>query len=199
LPDQNGALVGDVLTNTPAEKADIKPGDVIIAFNDKGISDANSLMLAVSECSPGSSATVKLLSNGHTKTITVTLAELPVKMLQSQNDRNNSDSGSSTADALDGVTVQDLNQGIRQQLKVPDDIRGALVTDVDRDSNSAESGLQRGDMIVEVNRQPVNNADDAVKLCRQAKGDQILLKFWRRTGDLAGTHYLSVDNTKQGK
>ena len=199
LPDQNGALVGDVLTNTPAEKADIKPGDVIIAFNDKGISDANSLMLAVSECSPGSSATVKLLSNGRTKTITVTLAELPVKMLQSQNDRNNSDSGSSTADALDGVTVQDLNQGIRQQLKVPDDIRGALVTDVDRDSNSAESGLQHGDMIVEVNRQPVNNADDAVKLCRQAKGDQILLKFWRRTGDLAGTHYLSVDNTKQGK
>jgi serine protease Do len=140
---------------------------------------------------------VKLLSNGRTKTVTVTLAELPVKMLQSQNDRNNSDSGSSTADALDGVTVQDLNQGIRQQLKVPDDIRGALVTDVDQDSNSAEAGLQRGDVIVEVNRQLVNNADDAVKLCRQAKGDQILLKFWRRTGDLAGTHYLSVDNTKK--
>jgi serine protease Do len=199
LPDQNGALVGDVLTNTPAEKAGIKPGDVIIAFNDKGISDANSLMLAISECSPGTQATVKLLRNGRMKTIIVTLAELPVTMSQSQNDRdqNNSDSGSSMADALDGVTVQDLNQGIRQQLKVPGDIRGALVTDVDQDSNSAESGLQRGDVIVEINRQPVNNADDAVKLCRQAKGDQILLKFWRRTGDLAGTHYLSVDNTKK--
>jgi serine protease Do len=199
LPDQNGALVGDVLTNTPAEKAGIKPGDVIIAFNDKGISDANSLMLAISECSPGTQATVKLLRNGRMKTIIVTLAELPVTMSQSQNDRdqNNSDSGSSMADALDGVTVQDLNRGIRQQLKVPGDIRGALVTDVDQDSNSAESGLQRGDVIVEINRQPVNNADDAVKLCRQAKGDQILLKFWRRTGDLAGTHYLSVDNTKK--
>jgi serine protease Do len=199
LPDQNGALVGDVLTNTPAEKADIKPGDVIIAFNDKGISDANSLMLAISECSPGTQATVKLLRNGRTKTVTVALAELPVTMSQSQNDRdqNNSDSGSSMADALDGVTVQDLNQGIRQQIKVPGDIRGALVTDVDQDSNSAESGLQRGDVIVEINRQPVNNADDAVKLCRQAKGDQILLKFWRRTGDLAGTRYLSVDNTKK--
>jgi len=199
LPDQNGALVGDVLPDTPAAKAGIKSGDVIVAFNGKDIPDAHSFQLIVSECSPGSSATVKLLSNGRTKTITVTLAELPVKMLQSQNDRNNSDSGSSTADALDGVTVQDLNQGIRQQLKVPDEIRGALVTDVDRDSNSAESGLQRGDVIVEVNRQLVSNADDAVKLCRQAKGDQILLKFWRRTGDLAGTHYLSVDNTKQGK
>jgi serine protease Do len=197
LPDQNGALVGDVLPDTPAAKAGIKSGDVIIAFNGKDVPDAHSFQLAVSECSPGSSATVKLLSNGRTKTVTVTLAELPVKMLQNQNERNNSDSGSSTADALDGVMVQDLNQGIRQQLKVPDDIRGALVTDVDQDSNSAEAGLQRGDVIVEVNRQPVNNADDAVKLCRQAKGDQILLKFWRRTGDLAGTHYLSVDNTKK--
>jgi serine protease Do len=201
LPDQNGALVGDVLTNTPAEKADIKPGDVIIAFNGKEIADANSLTLAVSECSPGTQATVKLLRNERTKTVTVVLAELPVTMPQSQNDRdqNDSNSGSSMADALDGVKVQDLNHGIRQQLKVPDEIRGALVTDVDQDSNFAEAGLQRGDVIVEINRQPVNNADGAVKLCRQAKGDQILLKFWRRTGDLAGTHYLSVDNTKKPK
>jgi serine protease Do len=201
LPDQNGALVGDVLTNTPAEKADIKPGDVIIAFNGKEIADANSLTLAVSECLPGTRATVKLLRNGREKTVPVTLAELPVTMSQSQNERDqdNSDSGSSTADALDGVTVQDLNWGIRQQLKVPDNIRGALVTGVNQDSNSAESGLQRGDVIVEINRQPVNNAEDAVKLCRQAKGDQILLKFWRRIGDLAGTHYLSVDNTKKLK
>ena len=54
LPDQNGALVDDVIPNTPAEKAGIKSGDVIVAFNGKEISDANSLTLAVSECSPGS-------------------------------------------------------------------------------------------------------------------------------------------------
>jgi C-terminal processing protease CtpA/Prc len=57
--------------------------------------------------------------------------------------------------------------------------------------------LQRGDVIVEINRQPVSNADDAVRLGRQAKGDQILLKIWRRQGDLAGTQFLSVDNTRQ--
>ena len=88
---------------------------------------------------------------------------------------------------------------MRQQLDIPDDIQGALMITVDQDSNSAEAGLQRGDVIVEINRQPVNNADDAVKFCRQAKGDQILLKFWRRIGDFAGTHYLSVDNTKKLK
>ncbi len=65
-----------------------------------------------------------------------------------------------------------------------------------QDSNSAEAGLQPGDVIVEINRQPVNNAREAVQLCTQAKGNNILLKVWRRSGDFAGTTYLSVDNTK---
>jgi C-terminal processing protease CtpA/Prc len=71
------------------------------------------------------------------------------------------------------------------------------MTYVNQDSNSAGAGLQRGDVIVEINRQPVRNAADAVRLGRQAKGGQILLRVWRRKGDFAGTHYLSVDNTKK--
>jgi C-terminal processing protease CtpA/Prc len=60
--------------------------------------------------------------------------------------------------------------------------------------------LKPGDVIVEINRQPVNNAEEAVKFCTQAKGNRILLKVWRRSGDFAGTTaYLSVDNTKPAK
>jgi S1-C subfamily serine protease len=59
--------------------------------------------------------------------------------------------------------------------------------------------LQYGDVIMEVNHQPVSNSSDAVRLGRQAKGDQILLKIWRRQGTLAGTCYLSVDNARIGK
>jgi len=196
LPDQNGALVGNVYPGTPADKGGIKPGDVILAFNGKDVADAQSLMLAVSECSPGSPATVKLLRKGETKTFTLNLAELPVRMSQTQNDQNDSDSGNSTeADALDGVTVADLDSDLRQQLKA-NALQGALVANVEPESNAAEAGLQRGDVIVEINYQPVNNAADAVRLGRQAKGDQILLKVWHRDGDLAGTHFLSVDNTK---
>jgi serine protease Do len=199
LPSQNGALVGNVFTNTPAEKAGIKAGDVITEINGKAITDKGSLQLAVSECLPGHPVTLKLFRDGHEKLITVTLAELPASLAQGRNDRDDANPGKSTVDALDGVTVQDLNRGIRQQLEVPDEIRGALVTGVDQESNSAEAGLQRGDVIVEINRQPLAGADDAVKLGRQAKGDQILLKIWRRTGDLAGTQYLGVDNAKIGK
>jgi serine protease Do len=199
LPDQNGALVGDVEPDSPAAKAGIKSGDVLVAFNDKTVSDSANLMLEVSECEPGTSATVKLLRNGQTRTVTVTLGELPADAMQSQNDQNDSNSGNgSTADALDGVTVADLDQQVRQELKIPSGINGTVVTDVEQDSNSAEAGLMRGDVIVEINRQPVGDADDAVRLCRQAKGDEILLKVWRREGNFAGTRYLSVDNTKTG-
>jgi len=199
LSDQNGALVDDVLPGTPAEKAGIKSGDVIVAFNETPVTDAHSFQLAVSECSPGSPATVDLISNGHKKTIKTTLAELPLKLSARQDEPQSSDARGPRADALDGVTVSDVDDQVRQQLKFPDNLQGAVIVDVGQDSNSADAGLQRGDVIVEINRQPVRNADDAVKLCKPARGDQILLKIWRRVDDFAGTHYLTVDNTRSAK
>jgi serine protease Do len=196
LPDQNGALVNDVMPGTPAEKAGIKSGDVIVAFNGKPIIDSHTLQLTVSDNSPGSSATVKLIRNGATKTINLTLGALPKQMGDNADAQNDSDAGSSKTDALDGVTVADLDGDARQELKIPTYVQGALVDEVAPDSNSAEAGLQKGDVIVEINRQPVKDAESAVKLCTAAKGDQILLKVWHRGGQRGGTRYLSVDNAK---
>ena len=197
LPDQNGALVDDVLPNAPAEKAGIKSGDVIVAFNNKPVADGHSLQLAVSDCTPGSSATMKVIRKGREKIFTVTLGELPSEIGGDSSAQNGSDSDNSKADALDGVTVDDLNADAREQLRIPENIQGAIVTDVGADSNSADAGLQKGDVILEINQKPVGDANGAVKLCNEAKGDHILLKIWRRDGDMAGTHYLSVDNTKK--
>jgi serine protease Do len=197
LAGQNGALVGDVRPNTPAEKAGIKTGDVIIAFNGKDVSDAHGLQLAVSQSEPGSPATVKLIRDGVQKNFTIALAELPGQPGAGSGGAGGSDSDSSKTDALDGVTVADLDRDARQEFNIPASVSGAVVTDLDQDSNSAEAGLQKGDVIVEINRQPVTDADSAVKLGDQAKGDQILLKIWRRNGDMGGTLYLSVDNTKK--
>ena len=197
LPDQNGALVNDVLPNGAAEKAGIKSGDVIVAFNGKPIADGHDLQLNVSECSPGSAATVKVIRNGAPKNLTVTLGELPKQFAGSPGEQLDADTDTSKMDGLDGVTVADLDQNARQELKIPDYVRGALVDEVAADSHSADAGLQKGDVIVEINRHPVQDADTAVKLCESAKGDQILLKIWRRSGERGGTHYLSVDNTKK--
>jgi serine protease Do len=196
LPNQNGALVTDVAPGTPAEKAGIKSGDVIVSFNGMEVPDAHGLQLAVSQCEPGSPATIKLIRDGVQKEISVTLAALPGQG-GNEDDQNSSGVDNSTTDSLDGVTVADLDQNVRQELKIPDSLQGAVVTDVDQDSNAADAGLQKGDVIVQINRQPVKDSDSAVNLCKQAKGDQILLKIWRRSGDMAGTRYLSVDNTKR--
>jgi serine protease Do len=197
LPDQNGALVGDVLPDSPAEKAGIKPGDVITEFDGKPINDANSLRLLTSQAAPDTKVIVKFLRGGSEKTVGVTLGELPAESAPNESDQNGDNSDNSKMDALDGVTVEDLDQQARQELKAPENLQGAVVADVDENSNSAEAGLQKGDVIVEINRQPVTSANDAVKLCKQAKGDEILLKVWHRAGDMSGTRYLSVDNTKK--
>jgi serine protease Do len=196
LPDQNGALVNDVAPNSPAQKAGIQSGDVIVEFNGKRVTDTENFSLAVSECSPGTTATVKVIRDGHEKTFTVKLGELLNQVSQNQKSQNENSSASNT-DALDGVTVSDLDQQARQQLNIPDNVQGALVTDVDSNSNSAEAGLQQGDVITEINHQPVANADDAVKLCTLAKTSNILLKVWRHNNGFGATLYIAVDNTKQ--
>ena len=196
LPDQSGALVDDVMPGGAAEKAGIKSGDVIIAFNGRPVADGHDLQLTVSDSSPGSAATVKLIRNGAPKTFNVTLGELPKSIGGNPGEQNGADADTSKTDALDGVTVADLDRDARQELKIPDYVQGALVEEVAADSHSADAGLHKGDVIVEINRQPVTDAESAIKLCTAAKGDQILLKIWRRSGDRGGTHYLSVDNTK---
>jgi serine protease Do len=200
LTNQNGALVADVALNSTAQKAGIKSGDVITAFNGREIPDAHALQLLVSESVPGSEAVIKLIRNGAEKTATVALTELRPEMAPEESSPGkDANPDQPRADALDGVTVADLQPSVRAQLNVPDDIQGALVYDLDRDSNAADAGLRRYNLIVEINRQPVRNAGDAVQLGRQAKGNQILLKVWRREGNFAGTQFISVDNTKKGK
>jgi serine protease Do len=198
LPDQSGALVGDVVPGTPAAKAGIKSGDVITAINGQPVTDAHSLQLTVSQLSPGTAVAMKIIRNGVARNFTVMLAELPGSESASGNG-DNSSTGTGMADALDGVTVADLEPPVRDQLHVPADVTGALVTEVSPDSNSADAHLMVNDLIVEINRQPVTGADDAVRLCKAARGEHILVKIWRRNGDFAGTRYLSVDNTKRAK
>jgi len=200
LPDQKGALVADVLSDSAAQKAGLKSGDVITGFNGKDVSDAHALQLLVAESLPGSSATIKLVRDGVEKTVEVTLTEMRGDMAPEETSPDNLASPDQTrTDALDGVTVADLQPSVRAQLNVPADIKGALVYDVDPDSNAADAGLQRGNLILEINHQPVRVAADAVRLGRQAKGGVILLKIWRREGSFAGTQFITVDNIKKKK
>ncbi|HEY1661912.1 MAG TPA: DegQ family serine endoprotease [Verrucomicrobiae bacterium] len=195
LPNQNGALVDDVFDNSPAQKGGIQAGDVITSFNGKAIDDTHSLQLMVSQCPPGTTASIQLIRKGATQTVTVTLGQLPGSF--TANNNGSSSTPATVPDALDGVTVDDLTTDVREQLRVPQRIHGAIVVSVDQESNAAEAGLRENDIILQINQQPVASADDAVKLCSSAKGDHILLQIWRRMGDQAMTTFISVDNAKR--
>ncbi|MGC9942385.1 MAG: Do family serine endopeptidase, partial [Verrucomicrobiota bacterium] len=196
LSDQNGALVGYVLPGSPADKAGILSGDVIVSLNDRQITGADNLKAVVSQLDPGSKASLGIIRDGVARTVVVPLGTSS-ESGGAPDDQNDSNIGSSKTDALDGVTVADLDTRVRSQLRLPDNIHGAIVTEVDSDSNSADAGLQPNDVIVEINHHAVNDSDDAVRLCKAAKGDQILVKIWRHFGNAGGTEYLSVDNTKR--
>jgi len=196
LPDQNGALVGDVRPDSPASKAGVKSGDVILSVNDRQITSADNLKAVISQLEPGSRVTLSIMRDASLKTILVPLGSMSENG-ETTDEQNNTEVGSSKTDALDGVTVADLDPHIREQLQMPESVHGAFVTDVENDSNSADAGLQPNDVIVEINRQPVNDSDDAVRLCKSAKSSQILVKVWRPLGGIGKTVFLSVDNTKR--
>jgi len=85
---------------------------------------------------------------------------------------------------------------MRQQFSIPSRIQGALVTQVDASSAAADAGLKEGDVIQEINRQPVRSADDAVRLTSNAKDRITLLRVWSNNGGQSGSHYLVVDESR---
>ena len=113
---------------------------------------------------------VKVIRDGKEKTFNVKLGELPVKTL-SKGGRPGI-SPDSKSDLLEGVELTDLDSRTRQQFSIPENIRGALVTEVNPGSPAAKAGLEQGDVIVEINRKPVTKADEAIELSQGPAGDR---------------------------
>jgi serine protease Do len=188
LKQNTGALIGDVVPKGPAAKAGLQDGDVVLEYNGKQIRDSRHLKLAVGETKPGTTVSVKILREGTPKTMEVTVQELPgTEELAKNTSPSSSDNGT-----LNGVTVSDLDQQARRQFNIPDSVKGVIITDVEGNSASAEAGLKPGDIIQEINRQPVKTAEEAVKLTEHPKDKITLLRIWRD----GGSRYVVVDESK---
>ncbi len=204
LPDESsGVLVGGVTPNSSAAKAGLEDGDVILDVNGKKVTDPRTLQLTVAQLQPGTKVNLRILRSepGHKpkeENMTATLGELPTEVLASGNNQGGQrQRGQQNMDALDGVEVTDLDAASRRELNVPRNLRGAVVVNVDPGSAATEAGLRQGDVIVEINRQPVPNADAAVALSEKVKGDSVLLRVWSRAGNgQGGTRYIVVEKKK---
>jgi serine protease Do len=189
LKNTTGALVSDVTPKGPADKAGLKSGDLLVEFNGKKVSDSRHLKLEVARTQPGETVPVKILRDGTTKTLEVTVKTLPGSDTVAKADKDNDDTGT-----LNGVGVTDLNAEAREQFKVPETVKGAVVTEVKPDSAAAEAGLKPGDVIQEINRKPVKTADEAVRLTENTTDKTTLLRVWRE----GGSHFVVVDESKAG-
>ena len=183
----NGALVADVTAKSPAEQAGFKNGDVIVEFDGKPVVDSRHLKLQVGATTPGTSVPVKILRDGASQTLRVTLRELPTDKLA-----RTSPSSDSAEDALHGVGVVDLDNANRPQSGVPDRVLGAVISQVEPDSAAYEAGLRTGDVITEINRKPIENAADAVAACANPTDKRTLVKVWSR----GGSRFIVVDESK---
>jgi len=126
---------------------------------------------------PGAKVDLKVIRDGQEKTISVELGELPAGKAPNKEEEPKNEE----PDVLDGVTVSDLDAAARKEFDLPEDAQGVLVTAVDPDSPSAAADIRKGDLIHEINRQPVTSAKQAIEISEKLKTEKkVLLRISRK-------------------
>jgi serine protease Do len=170
LKEPRGALVADVIKNSPAEKAGLKRGDIIIEYNDKKINKMNELPILVANTPVGKVVTMKILRNNKEKTIKAKIGEYPEE-----------EKGTLAREKENklGFTVEEITPQIARRLGLRN-TKGVVITQVIPGSGADYAGLRRGDVIEEINRRPVNDIRDYQKIMSNIKpGESVLLLIKR--------------------
>jgi serine protease Do len=168
-----GALVAGVTPDGPAAKAGIKPGDIIISFQETQITQMSMLPARVAQTPPGTRADLVLIRNGKKEKVKVTIEEL-------KEDQTATTESGENSEKL-GLTVQEITPEIARSLKI-DRTEGLVVVNVQQGGPAYQAGLRRGDVILEVNRQKVSKREALNRILQKAKSGESIL-FLVRRGD----------------
>jgi len=171
LKENKGALVSQVVPGGPADKAGIEQGDVIVSFDGRMVDDSKDLPRIVASTTVGKTVTVKLLRDGKEVEGQAKVGEME--------EENTTETEQSPIHPSLGVTVQNLTPQIARELGLKKSA-GVVVTGVEPGSPAAEASIQTGDVIQAVNRKPVRNVEDFVKIVEKAKGSGNLLLLVQR-------------------
>jgi serine protease Do len=181
LKDTHAAVVDQVVPGKPGDKAGLKVGDAIVGIDGQKVEDSNDLTLKVTEHAPGTTVALDVIRDGKPMKVNVTLGQRPSAVnFDEQGGRGNnggddSDNGSAgNVGKAYGLTVETLTSDLTQQLQLPASTHGVVIDSVDQDSPAADV-VGRGDVIIAVNRHPVNNVDEFQRLISEAHGKPALL------------------------
>src|SRR6202167_265994 len=176
VENNEGAVVSQVEDGSPAAKAGLKVGDVITELDGQKISDASQLQIEVGQKQPGTTIKLEVLRDSKNVNVPVTLEAMGSRDHEGKEIASN-------GKPRWGLGFTDMTPDLRQQLQLSGDLHGAVVEQVQPGSPADDAGLQRGDVVVEVNRSPVQNAEDVQKaLAAVPKGQDALVLVWSNGG-----------------
>ncbi len=177
LKDLKGALVGEVLPNSPAERAGIKPGDVIIAYNGAVVDDPNHFRNMVAETPLGKTVRITLMRDRQSKEVEATISGQPSAATQASEGEEQT-----TQNALAGIAVQDLTPELAKQLGLARAGHGVVIVSVEPGTAAEQAGLQSRDIILEINRQPVRDTKAFSRLAARLSKEESVLLLVNRQG-----------------
>ncbi len=188
LPEQRkGVLISDVNENGPSHTAGIRRGDVVIAFNGKEVQDVSQLRNLVARTMVGKDAQVKILRDGKEQTLAVKVAERPTDEMLAKKEPSAPKEQPETAklpdNVLASIRVQGLDAATMSQFNIPAKMTGVVVTSVENGGAAEAAGLQRGDVIQEVNHEVVKTLEDYQKASRKLKKDELAVLLLSRQGN----------------
>jgi serine protease Do len=180
LPDTRGALVQDVSENSPGERAGLRAYDTIVALDEQRMANDDQLIHEIASRAPGSTVHLTVLRDGQQQSVAVTLTERP------GHEKEQARGGSATApvdhskgdqDGALGFVVRDLDRKTADRLEIPKAVHGVLVTKVEPMSPSFDAGVERGVVLLEINRQPVASVAEYHRLARAARAGDVLALY----------------------
>jgi serine protease Do len=178
LKETRGAIVSAVTEGSAAQRAGLKRGDVIESFNGQAVHDTNTLRNRVAECGPGSKADLLIVRDGSERHVTATLDEVDSRQRVARAETGAD--GRDDKTAL-GVSVEPLTPELAARVRAPKEAHGLVVGDVDPEGRAAGAGIQSGDIIQEVNRQPVKSVED-LRAALKKSADRPTLMLINRQG-----------------
>ncbi|MCL4109831.1 UNVERIFIED_CONTAM: hypothetical protein GTU68_059578 [Idotea baltica] len=153
--DNAGVVVNEVGTNTPAEKAGLRAGDLIVKYNGKPVESMPKLRLDISNTSPGTNVEFTVIRNKKEEDLKVTLGDLEER----------------------GVEIDNLDDDIRKALSLEEDIKGVVVESVEEGSNAAGAGLEPGQVITQIDQQDITSTENAKNIVKDFEGEVLLLQI----------------------